>query len=281
MKTSTADTINSALCTKYLLMNENIILAFTLTLIAGLSTGIGSAIALFLKKPNEKFLTFSLGLSAGVMTYVSFMEMMPESLSQLQEIYSEKQSNIYMILAFFAGIALIALIDNLISKDTNPHEIYTSKEDDNRRLKRTGLMVALAIVIHNFPEGLATFTAALVDIDVALPIMFAIAIHNIPEGIAVSIPIYHATGNKKKAFYLSFLSGMAEPLGALLGYLFLQSIWTPTLNALILAFISGIMIYISYDELLPNTERYGYHHLGVFGIIAGMGIMAFSLICYL
>ena len=139
-------------------------------------------------------------------------------------------------------------------------------------------MMALAIGIHNFPEGLATFTSALSNMEVAIPIVFAIAIHNIPEGIAVSVPIYHATGDRKKAFLFSFLSGMAEPIGALIGYLFLAPIWSPTLNASMLAFVSGIMIYISFDELLPGTEKYGHHHLGIFGVILGFLLMAGSLL---
>ena len=139
-------------------------------------------------------------------------------------------------------------------------------------------MMALAIGIHNFPEGLATFTSALTNMEIAIPIVFAIAIHNIPEGVAVSVPIYHATGNRKKAFIYSFLSGMAEPIGALVGFMFLMPIWSPTLNAALLAFVSGIMIYISFDELLPGTEKYGHHHLGIIGVIAGFALMAGSLL---
>ena len=140
------------------------------------------------------------------------------------------------------------------------------------------MMLALAIGIHNFPEGLATFTSALTDMEIAIPIVFAIAIHNIPEGIAVSVPIYHATGSRKKAFIYSFLSGMAEPIGALVGFLFLMPIWSPTLNAALLSFVSGIMIYISFDELLPGTEKYGHHHLGIIGVISGFALMAGSLL---
>lgn len=258
---------------------ENILLAFGLTLIAGLSTGIGSMIAFFAKKTNTRFLSASLGLSAGVMIYVSFMELMPEAVEQLQALYSHKQAEIYMLLAFFFGIGLIALIDKLVPEDENPHEIHLQSEaNQSSHLKRTGFMMALAIGIHNFPEGLATFTSALTNIEIAIPIVVAIAIHNIPEGIAVSMPIFHATGNRKKAFLLSFLSGMSEPVGALLGYLFLLPFWTPTVNALLLAFVSGIMIYISFDELLPGTEKYGHHHYGVGGVILGMMLMAASLL---
>ena len=171
------------------------------------------------------------------------------------------------------------MIDRMVPSDENPHEIHTDEDSAQyKRLKRTGVMMALAIGIHNFPEGLATFASALTSLDIALPIVLAIAIHNIPEGIAVSVPIYHSTGSRKKAFWYSFSSGMAEPVGALAGYLFLQPFWSPSMDALLLSFVSGIMVYISFDELLPGTEKYGHHHLGVGGVVAGMAVMALSLL---
>ena len=258
---------------------QEVIFALSLTLIAGLSTGIGSLIAFLAKRTNTKFLSCALGLSAGVMIYVSFMELMPEAERQLAEFYSPRMANVYMLVAFFLGIACITIIDLLVPEDENPHEIHMEEDEKNRKgLKRTGMMLALAIGIHNFPEGLATFTTALTNMDIAIPIVFAIAIHNIPEGIAVSVPIYHSTQSRKKAFVYSFLSGMAEPIGALLGYLFLAPIWSPTLNAAMLAFVSGIMIYISFDELLPGTEKFGHHHLGLTGVIFGFVLMAGSLL---
>lgn len=260
--------------------HQEIFVAFILTMLAGLSTGIGSLIAFLAKKTNTRFLSSALGLSAGVMIYVSFMELMPESVHLLSSVYSEKQANVWMLVSFFAGIALISLIDRLVPEDENPHEIHQDgvNEAHRSKLHRTGLMMALAIGIHNFPEGLATFASALNSMDIALPIVFAVAIHNIPEGIAVSVPIYHATGSRKKAFWYSFLSGMAEPVGALAGFLFLLPFWSATLNALLLSFVSGIMIYISFDELLPGTEKYGHHHYGLLGVIVGMAIMALSLL---
>lgn len=258
--------------------NQELILAFCLTLIAGLSTSIGSLIAFMAKKTNARFLSAALGLSAGVMIYVSFMELMPESVRQFSELYSGTTAQVYMLLAFFLGIGCIALIDYLVPEDENPHEVHSEEEQSRVGLRRTGVMMALAIGIHNFPEGLATFTSALTDLEIAIPIVFAIAIHNIPEGIAVSVPIFHATGSRRKAFIYSSLSGMAEPIGALIGFLFLAPIWTPTLNAAILAFVSGIMIYISFDELLPGTEKFGHHHLGILGVVLGFAVMAGSLL---
>ena len=141
-----------------------------------------------------------------------------------------------------------------------------------------GLLTALAIGIHNFPEGLATFTAALDDATLGVAIAVAIAIHNIPEGIAVSVPIYQATGNRKKAFYLSFLSGLAEPVGALIGYLILMPFISPGVLGAVFAIVAGIMVFISLDELLPAAREWGEHHISIYGVISGMAIMALSLI---
>lgn len=261
---------------------SSILLAFVLTMIAGLSTGVGSLIAFFAKRTNTKFLSAALGFSAGVMVYISFMELMPEALGMLGQQMSPRMAHICMLAAFFAGTSFIALIDFLIPEDENPHEIHRVEElSDTRRLQRTGVLMALAIGIHNFPEGLATFASALGNLDIAIPIVVAIAIHNIPEGIAVSVPIYQATGSREKAFWYSLSSGLAEPVGALIGFLFLLPFWTPLIHALLLAFVSGIMVFISFDELLPGAEKYGHHHYGIGGVITGMAVMAFSLLLFL
>ena len=262
---------------------ETILIAFGLTLFAGLSTGIGSMLAFFTKRTNTKFLSTSLGFSAGVMIYVSFMEMMPQAKSNLLESFGDRVGTIYLLLAFFGGMGLITLIDFLIPEDKNPQEMHSVEELSMKqpRLKKTGMMVALSIGIHNFPEGIATFTSALNSLEIALPITAAIAIHNIPEGIAVSVPIYQATGDKKKAFTLSFLSGMAEPVGALFGFLILLPFWTPAINGFILAAVSGIMVFISVDELLPSAQKYGEHHLSISGMVAGMAVMALSLFLFI
>jgi len=271
---------------------ETIIWALGMTLLAGMSTGIGALVAFFTRSTNKKLLAGALGLSAGVMLYVSFVELMPTALNDIAKTFPEKDGNIYVTFAFFGGIMLIALIDFLIPENENPHEIQHMESINEAaahmapsgasalKLKRTGLMLALAISIHNFPEGVATFVSALNGLDVALPIVFAIAIHNIPEGIAVSMPIYHATGNKHKAFWMALLSGLAEPLGALFGLLFIMPFWTPAVSSLLLSAISGIMVYISIDELLPSAEGYGYHHIAIAGVILGMAIMAGSLLLF-
>ncbi len=255
-------------------VSENIVPAVALTILAGLSTGIGSAIAYLIRKPRIAYLAFSLGLSAGVMIYISFMELLPRALHSVGEFWG--------LGAFFFGIAVIGLIDMLTPGPKNPHEYEgidapTAPRQD-KDLMRAGLLTALAIGVHNFPEGLATFASTLSDVRLGLFIAIAIAIHNIPEGIAVSVPIFYATSNKNKAFFYSFLSGLSEPVGAVVGYLILLPFLTPALLAGLLAFIAGVMIYVSLDELLPMAHRYGHGHLVITGTVLGMLIMAISLL---
>jgi len=269
-------------------MSEHTIwLAFGLTTIAGLSTGIGSLIALIAKRTNTKFLCASLGFSAGVMLYVSFMDLLPEAKEELVLHLDEKTGTLCLLLSFFGGMGLITLIDFVIPKINNPHEflgVEDMKNPDSRQkeLHRMGIFVALSIAAHNFPEGIAAFTSAMSSgLSVAIPITVAIAIHNIPEGIAVSVPIFHATGNKRKAFWLSFLSGLAEPVGALVAWFFLMPFWSPLIHGIVLAAVAGIMVYIALDELLPTAEKYGEHHISISGLIAGMILMALSLFLFI
>ncbi|MCD4791164.1 MAG: zinc transporter ZupT [Bacteroidales bacterium] len=264
---------------------NNVLFAFALTLFAGLSTGIGSAMAFFTKRTNKSFLSVSLGFSAGVMIYVSLVEIFSEAKHVLTQVHGDKQGYWFTVLAFFGGVLLIAIIDRLIPSYENPHEVRSVEDinkpvTNNKKLMRMGMFSALAIAIHNFPEGIATFSAGLVDANIAIPIAVAIAIHNIPEGIAVSVPIYYATGNRKKAFVLSFLSGLAEPVGALLGYLILRPFFNETIFGVLFASVAGIMVFISLDELLPTAKEYGKHHLAIYGLIAGMIVMAVSLLMF-
>jgi ZIP family zinc transporter len=262
----------------------NVLLAFSLTLVAGLSTGIGSAIAFFAKKTNTRFLAVSLGFSAGVMIYVSMVEIFTKARLALIADHGDFTGTLITVAAFFGGMLLIALIDKFIPKGQNPHDLgkvedmTKEKQLSNKKLLRTGTFTALAIAIHNFPEGLATFVSALQDFSIAIPITIAIAIHNSPEGIAVSVPVYYATGNKKKAFVYSFLSGLSEPVGALIGYLILMPFLSQTLFGIVYAGVAGIMVFISLDELLPSAREYGEHHLSIYGLVAGMAVMAASLL---
>lgn len=268
-------------------MESNVLYAFFLTLLAGLSTGIGSLIALVARRTNRKFLSFSLGFSAGVMIYISFVDLFPQAAEILGLDYGERWGRITATIAFFGGILFIALIDKLVPAVENPHEIRSVESmrmevavpeggsvRSSKHMMRTGVMMALVIGIHNFPEGIATFMAALQSPEVGIAIAVAIAIHNIPEGIAVSVPVYYATGSRRRAFLFSFLSGLAEPVGAVVGYLILAPFLSPAMLGYIFAAIAGIMVYISLDELLPAAHRYGEHHVAIWGLIVGMAVMA-------
>ncbi len=261
-------------------MNELTLHAFLLTLIAGLSTGIGSCIALLARRTNRKFLSISLGFSAGVMVYVSMVEILSSAQSTLAGAAGERAGGWLTAAGFFGGILLIALIDRLVPSEENPHEVRRVERENTppAKLMRMGALTAMAIALHNFPEGLATFVSALQEPGVAIPIVAAIAIHNIPEGIAVSVPIYQATGSRRKAFRYSFLSGLAEPAGALIGWLILMPVMNDVVFGLIFASVAGIMVFISFDELLPAAREYGEHHLSIYGLIAGMAVMAVSLL---
>ncbi|MGI6324551.1 MAG: zinc transporter ZupT [Bacilli bacterium] len=254
--------------------NNQLLFAFILSLLAGLSTGIGSILAFLIGRTDRSFLAGILGFSAGIMIYVSMIEIFVEARSYLELVYSASKGYGLTILAFFWGILLIALLDKLIPEEKNLPKVHDYK------LMRMGLFSAIAIALHNFPEGIATFTSAIQDPVLGISITIAIMIHNIPEGISVSIPIYYATGSKMKGFIYSFLSGLSEPLGALLSYWFLLRYLSNTIFGIILAAVAGIMVYISIDELLPTAEKYGEHKIVMYGLVLGMVVIAFSLLIF-
>ncbi|WP_245990415.1 zinc transporter ZupT [Corynebacterium pseudopelargi] len=262
-------------------MPDSVLQAFALTLFAGLSTGLGAAIAVARKKPTERFLAFTLGFSAGVMLYVSFIEILPEGFEKLQEAMGKRPGAWAAVAAFFGGIVLIGIIDRLVPEPVNPHEPGNLESKRRSKMMQMGVLTALAIAIHNFPEGFATFLAGLEDLQVALPVAVAIAIHNIPEGIAVAVPIREATGSKAKGFWLGLASGLAEPLGAVVGYLLLLPLIGPATLGVAFAAIAGIMVFISLDELLPTAVSTGKHHAAIYGLILGMAVMAISLLLFI
>jgi ZIP family zinc transporter len=295
-------------------MMTEVWIAFGLTLFAGMATGIGSIIAFTAKRTNYRFLSVTTGFSAGVMLYVSFVEIFFKGAEALAERYGDYWGNWINAASFFGGMLLIGLIDNLIPAADNPHEVRSEEktmplhdetlpipdihrpladvsdgfEDQDikqKKLMRMGLFTALAIAIHNFPEGVATFLAALHDPGLGLAIAVAIALHNIPEGISVSVPIFYATGNRRKAFWYSMLSGMAEPVGAVIAYMALRlfvgadnGAIPPQIMGILFGGVAGIMVYISLDELLPTSRAYGKGHDSLIGLVAGMLVMAVSLL---
>lgn len=256
---------------------DHYIHAFLLTLAAGLSTGIGSLTVLFAKNKKTKFLSFALGFSAGVMIYVSMIEIFQKAKASLCASLGGKEGLLVTCAAFFGGMLALAFIDKFIPCKNTPDDIACFKKGTKTDLLRTGVFTAIAIGIHNLPEGLATFLTALKEPSLAVPVVTAIAIHNIPEGIAVSIPIYYATKSKRKAFVYSFLSGITEPLGAVMGYVILLPVMNDTVFGIMFAAVAGIMVYISIDALLPTARQYGEHSLSVKGAVLGMAVMAMSL----
>jgi ZIP family zinc transporter len=255
-------------------------IAFLLTVLAGLATGIGSALALLASRTNTRFLSAALGFSAGVMIYVSFVEILADARASLSADLGPRTSAWVAVVAFFGGIALTGLIDRLVPAAENPHEVHRVEEMHRRpdaHLMRMGLLSAVAIALHNFPEGIATFVAALDDTKLGASIATAVALHNIPEGIAVAVPVFYATGSRGRAFSWSFLSGLSEPLGAVVAWLVLARFAAGSLRGILFAAVAGVMVFISFDELLPTAREYGEHHIALYGLTSGMAVMAASL----
>jgi len=285
-------------------MNDSpILFAFGITLFAGLATGIGGLIAFFAKRTKTSFLAFSLGFSAGVMIFISFTEMLTESGEIMRTFYSNETASWLTFASFVAGVGLSAVIDKILPSEGNPHELKrveqmnpATRDPDkpeckgrklqhmgipgprDRKLMRIGTFTAIAIGVHNFPEGMATFMSAMSDVTIGISIAIAVAIHNIPEGIAVAVPVYYATGSKKKALTWSVMSGFSEPIGAIAGYFILTLFNSDISLGYVFGMVAGIMVYISFDELLPAAHKYGKHHVAIYGLISGMIVIGLSLI---
>ena len=253
-------------------MSRDVLYALGLTMVAGAATGVGAIIVLFIKNKCTKLLCATLGFSAGVMIYVSMAEIFDKGKQYLISVYGEEKGYIYITLAFFAGMIGIGVIDSII-----PSTDICLKNKENS-LKRMGMMTALAIAIHNFPEGMVTFIAALKNPMLGVAICAAIAIHNIPEGIATAVPICYSGVGRKKAFCISLLTGITEPIGALVGYTLLKPLLNDMVFGLIFGIIAGVMVYISIEELLPMARAYDSGRLSMAGCMCGMGVMAVSLV---
>lgn len=282
--------------------SSRFLFAFTLTLFAGLATGIGGLIAFFAKRTKTTFLAFSLGFSAGVMIFISFTEMLPQAGELMKLSYPSVTAAWLTFISFIGGIGLSAMIDKILPSEGNPHELKRVEQMNlevsgpgmtggkgrryNRgrheikdlKLMRVGIFTAVAIGIHNFPEGIATFMTAASDVTLGISIALAIGIHNIPEGIAVSVPVYYATGSRRKALWWSVMSGFSEPIGAVAGYFIITLFNSEVSLAYVFAIIAGIMVYISFDELLPAAHKYGKHHVAIYGLVSGMIVIGISLI---
>ena len=280
-----------------------VLIALLLTVVAGGATSIGAALGVMGRGTSARTLAGGLGLSAGVMLYVSFVELLPEGAAVLSGAgagsgggATTARGTALSVAALFGGIALIALLDRLVPEPVNPHEFsgrvdHSDVHDEHRdraglaadaalraRLLRTGTVMAVVLALHNVPEGFATFVAALQAPEIAIPVVVAIALHNIPEGLAVAVPVHRATGSRAKAFWLATMTGLAEPAGAVLGYLLLAPLLDGPAMGAILAGVAGVMVFVSLDELLPAAEETGEHHTVIYSLIAGMALMAATLI---
>lgn len=255
------------------MINEQAVVALIISFLAGMSTLLGLLILFITQDKNARILTISLGFAAGVMISVSFLDLLPEAQSLLIAFAGKAQGVILTIVFLTVGILLAAILDRFI-----PHEDFDSQNQDKPHpdLFRVGFISMLAIALHNFPEGIATFMAGYSDTSLGISVAVAITLHNIPEGIAVAMPIYYATNSVKKAFKYTFLSGMAEPLGALLAFLFLRPFINEFVIGMIFAIVAGIMIYISLEELIPSSRQYGYKNIALFSTLAGLCLMPLS-----
>lgn len=269
-------------------MQENILIALGLTVLAGLATAIGAITVMMTGKGSPRVLSWALGFAAGVMIYVTMMDILPESAETLG---GDTAGWASALVAFFTGMAMMALIDALVPEDENTHAMHHALDKSGARhtchaagghrcdrMYRTGLMLCATIAIHNFPEGVATFVSALDGLEVALPLVIAIAIHNIPMGIAMATPLYHSTGSRRFAFGFTMAAGMSGVVGALFALLFLMPFWNEQVAAWCMAAVGGVMVFIAFDELLPGAEAYGKHRFAIFGTIIGLATMAFSLL---
>lgn len=283
--------------------SSRILFAFGITLVAGLATGIGGLIAFFARRTKTTFLAFSLGFSAGVMIFISFTEILTGAGNLMRINYNPDTAAWLTFLSFVAGIGLSAVIDKILPSEGNPHELkrveqmnpgtrdpdkpeckgrkqqrYGRTGPRDQKLMRIGMFTAIAIGVHNFPEGIATFMSAMSDVTVGISIAVAVAIHNIPEGIAVSVPVFYATGSKRKALLWSVMSGFSEPIGAIAGYFILTLFNSDISLGYVFGMVAGIMVYIAFDELLPAAHKYGKHHVAIYGLISGMVVIGLSII---
>lgn len=271
-----------------LILQHDVLTALGLTLLAGLATGIGALIAMLNGKGSPRTLSWAMGFAAGVMIYLTLMDILPESAEALGD---DTAAWTKALLAFFGGMALMVLIDVVVPEDENTHAMHHALDKSKARhichptnnhkcdrMYRTGLMLCATIAIHNFPEGVATFISALDGLEVALPLVLAISIHNIPMGIAMATPLYHSTGSRRAAMGYTMAAGMTGVIGALFALLFLLPFWNETVAALCMAAVGGVMVFIAFDELLPGAEAHGKHHFAIFGVIIGFAVMAFSLL---
>lgn len=262
------------------LFSAPVLTALAVCVGAAAATMVGSALVFRANHTNPRMLAFGLAFSGGAMVYVSLVEIFVKSTNSFVQVYGDKGGYAAATLAFFGGILFLAMIDRLVPNPHHGMDLTNDPKMAQDRLKRVGLLAAAAITAHNFPEGLATFFATLDNPVVGAPLAFAIAIHNIPEGVSIAIPVYYATGSKKKAVAACAISAMAEPTGAILGYLVLAPFLSPAVFGAVFGMIAGVMVFLAVDELMPEAKRYSKGHEAAYGMVMGMAAMALSLVLF-
>jgi ZIP family zinc transporter len=261
------------------------IIALLITLLAGLATSIGGLLATHRAMLKRSYFAVSLAFAAGAMIFVSFVELLPHGIG-IHTGHSSTATEWLVYGAFFVGILIVAAIDHFLPSSLNPSEIEGKEEHlgvkarhTNKRLLRSGFLVAIVLALHNFPEGMSTFLAANEDLSAGIALAVAIAIHNIPEGVAVAAPIYAATKSRKKAFWWATLSGFAELAGGLFGVLLIGVLLPTAITGAVFGLVAGMMVFVAIDELLPAARRYQTRgHQVVYGLLGGMAVMAVSLL---
>lgn len=245
-------------------------LSFLLTTFAGLSTLLGCILIFINIKDQNKLIAASLSFAAGVMITVSLIDLIPEAITSAHLKFHIIPTLLFIGIFFVLGIILSMLIDSL----------FPVSKEKGKELYHIGLISMLAIILHNIPEGIATFMTSFTNITLGITLTIAIAMHNIPEGISISIPIFCATKSRFKALFYTFLSGASEPLGALLAYFFLRNLLNDTLMGFLYAIIAGIMIHISIYELLPTAFSYRSKKNIIPYFLAGVGVMIMSSLLF-
>ena len=263
-----------------MIVEHHHIIAFVLTLIAGLATIIGGSFSFFVKRSNLRMLAIGLGFSAGVMVYMALTEILKDS-REFTQMYFGNNAALVTFTGFFAGIGIAALIDYFLPAHFGDDMIDKAPQDiseDDERIKKAGLLTAIAISLHRFPEGLTMFLVASTDLKLGIPLVIAMAIHNLPEGIAIGLPMYHATGKKRYAMLFSAIAGISGPIGAILGFILIKLFMPQMAIGILFAMVAGIMVYISLDTLMPTAREYGENHDVMAGIFAGMFFIGAGLL---
>lgn len=247
---------------------DNVLPALGLTFLAGFSTVLGGLTCKYIGKETSVRMGVALALTAGVMVCLSIVELIPQGTRLLTTQNSPQLGGILALHALLIGTLLVYFLD----------KNYKAKHEDSNLLYRSSLFIAISITLHNFPEGMITLTTSLIDLKLGVTSAIAVALHNIPEGIAVAVPIYKLTGNYKKAVFFSFLSGMAEPLGAIIGLVFLNNFMNDIVLGSILCGVAGVMIYVSLIQIIPMARAMAKPSVVLSAALFGSAVMAGSII---